>query len=223
MRDIFIRHDGAEFYTKTSNYSSPNSWALARHDWRPTPDERFWRTADPASVLRVVLHDRYGQLRATAEAVAIVEAARDALPDDLRHVVLRATTSENEIAAKAMKKEAAAAAKAAKERAREVGILAHLDGADAGMIGAAYEALRILAAKDQDFATKRNGRGFGHPDAKDGHRLAASAPGASRLDDARALEIARRYRGQLQPHLGHTLGVWTTAQAAAVAESGDRA
>ncbi|WP_152047949.1 hypothetical protein [Aureimonas psammosilenae] len=219
MRDIFIRHDG-EFYTKTSNYSSPSSWALARHGWHPTPDERFWRTKDPVSVLRVVLLDRHGDIRATAEAVAIVEAARAALPDDLRHVVLRATTSEDEILAKDMKRLANAAANAAKERSREVGILAHLDGADASMVWAAYEALRLLASRDEDLATKRNGRGFGYPDAKDGHRLAAAAPGASPLDDARALDIARRYRKQLPPQSDHALGVWTEAQAAAAMERG---
>ncbi len=197
MKDILIRHDGRQFQTRTSWYS-PNGARLARTGWVYPPDRQSHSTDDAAAVLRLAAIDVHHEVRITAEAVAIVDAARSTLPADVRSVPLRATTSEAEIAAKLEAKARAAAEKERKAAEKDADLLQHLVGADADAIAGGYEAMAILAHWDGDEATVVNGRGFGSVDTRSGHRLTSLPVGQrTRRDDALALKLARRYAAQL--------------------------
>lgn len=67
-------------------------------------------------------------------------------------------------------------------------------------ITAAHEAMGALMVMDADRATEKNGMGFSKGDSYVGHEL-AKRPALTAKEGALALELARRYRGQLDAAL----------------------
>lgn len=85
--------------------------------------------------------------------------------------------------------------------------MAHLAGATAEMVAAAYDACRILAADDPDKARRRNDVGFGKAHVKIGHRLATmEIEHRTAHDDAFALKLSRLHRKQLPEDLAAAIG-----------------
>ena len=77
-------------------------------------------------------------------------------------------------------------------------VLSILDTAAPDAIAAAYEALRIVADLDGDYASEENAVGFSKAHTGIGHRLARLPDERrDRISDAYALKIARIYRRQI--------------------------
>lgn len=83
---------------------------------------------------------------------------------------------------------------------RRAEIVAVAKTLDALRVAAAHEAMVRLRDMDTDRASEKNGMGFSKGDSYVGHEL-AKRPELSAEEAVLALELARRYRGQLDPIL----------------------
>lgn len=94
------------------------------------------------------------------------------------------------------------AAEQAELEAQNAETMKHLEGVSPDAVEAAYEAMRVLAGLDGDYASERNDIGFSQAFTHKGHRLAEMSVGdRTRLADAFAIKIARIFRRQLSASL----------------------